>query len=128
MASNGTVQAKTWNPNGLAAVANLPCGSPLASDFCFPDSCFEEHPLLSDFSCPACQLFSFCPVLPISAFQVSTRIPVCHNHFHQFESVVFGVEDTGEPGSVRAEWGRPIPGVLRPTISIRVEQTEEKRM
>jgi len=24
MASNGTVQAKTWNPNGLAAVANLP--------------------------------------------------------------------------------------------------------
>ena len=23
--SNGTVQAKTWNPNGLAAVANLPC-------------------------------------------------------------------------------------------------------
>jgi hypothetical protein len=26
MASNGTVQAKTWNPNGLAAVANLPCG------------------------------------------------------------------------------------------------------
>ena len=28
MASNGTVQAKTWNPNGLAAVANLPCLSP----------------------------------------------------------------------------------------------------
>src|ERR1019366_6037237 len=26
VASNGTVQAKTWNPNGLAAVANLPCG------------------------------------------------------------------------------------------------------
>jgi hypothetical protein len=25
VASNGTVQAKTWNPNGLAAVANLPC-------------------------------------------------------------------------------------------------------
>jgi hypothetical protein len=24
VASNGTVQAKTWNPNGLAAVANLP--------------------------------------------------------------------------------------------------------
>ena len=24
MASNGTVQAETWNPNGLAAVANLP--------------------------------------------------------------------------------------------------------
>ena len=24
MASNGTVQAKTWHPNGLAAVANLP--------------------------------------------------------------------------------------------------------
>jgi hypothetical protein len=23
--SNGTVQPKTWNPNGLAAVANLPC-------------------------------------------------------------------------------------------------------
>jgi hypothetical protein len=25
VASNGTVQAKTWNPNGLAAVADLPC-------------------------------------------------------------------------------------------------------
>jgi len=26
VASNGTVQAKTSNPNALAAVANLPCG------------------------------------------------------------------------------------------------------
>jgi len=25
VASNGTVQVKTWSPNGLAAVANLPC-------------------------------------------------------------------------------------------------------
>jgi hypothetical protein len=25
VASNGTVEAKTWNSNGLAAVANLPC-------------------------------------------------------------------------------------------------------
>jgi hypothetical protein len=25
VASNGIVQPKTWNPNGLAAVANLPC-------------------------------------------------------------------------------------------------------
>jgi hypothetical protein len=30
--SNGTVQAKTWNPNGLAAVVNLPCRQSTASD------------------------------------------------------------------------------------------------
>jgi len=27
VASNGTVQAKTWNPNGLAAIANLLWGA-----------------------------------------------------------------------------------------------------
>jgi hypothetical protein len=47
VASNGTVQAKTWNPNGLAAVANLPCGKVLPSVFCF---C---HSSLTGIGCPS---------------------------------------------------------------------------
>lgn len=46
--------------------------------------------------------------------EVSTRKPVYQTHFLEFDSVGFQVVDTGEPGSVRAGWGRPIPGVLRP--------------
>lgn len=46
--------------------------------------------------------------------EVSTRHPVYEIHFLMFDSVAFQVVDTGEPGSVRAGWGRPIPGVLRP--------------
>jgi len=46
--------------------------------------------------------------------EVSTRKPVYQTHFLEFDSVGFQVVDTGEPGSMRAGWGRPIPGVLRP--------------
>jgi hypothetical protein len=46
--------------------------------------------------------------------EVSTRHPVYQIHFLVFDSVAFQVVDTGEPGSVRAGWGRPIPGALRP--------------
>ena len=46
--------------------------------------------------------------------EVSTRKPVYQTHFLEFDSVGFQVVDTGDPGSVRAGWGRPIPGVLRP--------------
>ena len=46
--------------------------------------------------------------------EVSTRTPVYHIHFLQFESVVFQVVDTEQPGSLRKVWARDIPGVLRP--------------
>ena len=38
MASNGTVQPKTWNPNGLAAVANLPWKTPYLLSEALPAS------------------------------------------------------------------------------------------
>ncbi len=46
--------------------------------------------------------------------EVSTRSPVYEIHFLVFDSVAFQVVDKGEAGSVRAGWGRPIPGVMRP--------------
>jgi lipopolysaccharide transport system ATP-binding protein len=46
--------------------------------------------------------------------EVSTRHPVYQIHVQLYDCVGFQVVDTGEPGSVRAGWGRPIPGVLRP--------------
>jgi lipopolysaccharide transport system ATP-binding protein len=46
--------------------------------------------------------------------EVSTRHPVYHIHFIVFDCVAFQVVDTGEPGSVRGAWGRPIPGAMRP--------------
>ena len=46
--------------------------------------------------------------------EVSTRHPVYQIHFLEYDSVAFQVVDTGEPGSVRGNWGRPIPGVMRP--------------
>jgi len=45
--------------------------------------------------------------------EVSTREPVYQIHFLEYDSVAFQVVDTGESGSVRAGWGRPIPGVMR---------------
>jgi lipopolysaccharide transport system ATP-binding protein len=51
--------------------------------------------------------------------EVSTRHPVYQIHFLVFDSVAFQVVDTGEPGSVRAGWGRPIPGVMRPACEWR---------
>lgn len=48
------------------------------------------------------------------AAEVSTRAPVYQIHFNHYDSVAFMVVDTGEPGSVRGDWGRPLPGVMRP--------------
>lgn len=45
--------------------------------------------------------------------EVATRHPVYRIHFVEFDSVGFQVVDTGQPGSVRGSWGRPIPGVMR---------------
>jgi lipopolysaccharide transport system ATP-binding protein len=46
--------------------------------------------------------------------EVATRHPVYQIHFLVFDSVAFQVVDSGQPGSVRAGWGRPFPGVMRP--------------
>jgi lipopolysaccharide transport system ATP-binding protein len=50
------------------------------------------------------------------AAEVSTREPVYQIHFLEHDAVAFQVIDTGEPGSVRAGWGRPLYGLLRPAI------------
>lgn len=49
-----------------------------------------------------------------AAVEVSTSAPVYQIHFIEYDSVAFMVVDTGEPGSVRGDWGRPIPGAMRP--------------
>jgi lipopolysaccharide transport system ATP-binding protein len=49
--------------------------------------------------------------------EVSTKAPVYQIHFIEHDSAAFMVVDTGEPGSVRGDWGRPIPGVMRPYCS-----------
>jgi len=53
--------------------------------------------------------------------EVSTRHPVYEIHVLEYDSVCFQVVDTGEPGSVRAEWGRNIPGVVRPQLEWKTE-------
>ena len=53
--------------------------------------------------------------------EVSTRHPVYEIHVLEYDSVCFQVVDTGEPGSVRAEWGRNIPGVMRPRLEWKTE-------
>jgi lipopolysaccharide transport system ATP-binding protein len=46
--------------------------------------------------------------------EVSTRQPVYQIHASVLDAIAFQVVDTGAPGSVRAGWGRPIPGSMRP--------------
>lgn len=48
--------------------------------------------------------------------EVSTRRPIYQIHFLEHESVSFNIIDKGEPGSVRANWGRSMPGVMRPYL------------
>ncbi len=48
--------------------------------------------------------------------EVSTREPVYQIHVLEHDSVSFQVVDTGEPGSVRGQWGRDIPGAVRPML------------
>ena len=57
--------------------------------------------------------------------EVSTRHPVYEIHVLEYDSVCFQVVDTGEPGSVRAEWGRNIPGVMRPQLEWKTEFLQE---
>ena len=56
------------------------------------------------------------------AAEVSTATPTMQIHFLEHDSVAFQVVDTGEPGSVRDGWGRPIPGVMRPRAEWRTER------
>ncbi|PKQ29461.1 MAG: ABC transporter ATP-binding protein [Actinobacteria bacterium HGW-Actinobacteria-10] len=46
--------------------------------------------------------------------EVSTSHPTYEIHFLERDAVSFQVVDYGEPGSVRAGWGRPLFGSLRP--------------
>jgi hypothetical protein len=55
--------------------------------------------------------------------EVSTRQPIYQIHVLEYDAVAFQVVDSGEPGSVRANWGRPIPGVIRPMLKWEYEFT-----
>lgn len=48
--------------------------------------------------------------------EVATRHPRYEIHFLEPEIVSFIVVDRGEPGSIRADWGRNIPGAIRPIM------------
>jgi lipopolysaccharide transport system ATP-binding protein len=48
--------------------------------------------------------------------EVCTREPVWQSHVREMNVVSVNVVDRGEPGSVRADWGRPIAGVVRPML------------
>ena len=51
------------------------------------------------------------------AVEVSARRPVYHIHLLVFDAASFQVVDSGEPGSVRGNWGGPLPGVMRPACA-----------
>lgn len=59
--------------------------------------------------------------------EVSTRFPLYQVHVLAPDAVAFQVVDSGEPGSVRATWGRPIPGVMRPQLSWTCEHCGDLR-
>ncbi len=48
--------------------------------------------------------------------EVSTRYPSYKIHVLEYDCVCFQVVDQGESGSVRYNWGRKIPGVVRPVL------------
>jgi lipopolysaccharide transport system ATP-binding protein len=48
--------------------------------------------------------------------EVSTRSPHYEIHFLEHDCVSFQVVDRGLPGSVRANWGRNMPGLVRPAL------------
>jgi lipopolysaccharide transport system ATP-binding protein len=49
--------------------------------------------------------------------EVSSSFPTYEIHALERDVVSFQVVDSGDPRSVRAGWGRPIPGVVRPRLS-----------
>jgi lipopolysaccharide transport system ATP-binding protein len=50
------------------------------------------------------------------AVEISTRHPFYETHVLEWDAVSFHVVDKGEPGSVRADWARNLPGVMRPNL------------
>jgi lipopolysaccharide transport system ATP-binding protein len=48
--------------------------------------------------------------------EVSTSHPVYEVHVLEHDCVTFQIVDLGKAGSVRAGWGRPLPGVIRPEL------------
>lgn len=53
--------------------------------------------------------------------EVSTRAPIYQMHFLVHDAAAFQVSDSGAPGSVRAGWGRGMPGVVRPSLAWRIQ-------
>jgi lipopolysaccharide transport system ATP-binding protein len=48
--------------------------------------------------------------------EVSSRHPFYEIHLIEQDIVSFQVVDKGEPGSIRANWGRSMPGLIRPQL------------
>lgn len=48
--------------------------------------------------------------------EVCTRKPVWKSHVREADVAGFTVVDSGQPGSVRAGWDRPLMGVMRPML------------
>jgi lipopolysaccharide transport system ATP-binding protein len=80
-------------------------------------------------------LFRSCCVLPGNLLaegrvsvvaEVSTAEPVYEIHFLEYDSVGFQVVDRDDPGSVRAGWGRNLPGVMRPWLDWKTELLEDR--
>jgi hypothetical protein len=56
--------------------------------------------------------------------EVSTRRPVYQIHVLEHDVVAFNVVERGLPGSVRGDWGRSIPGVVRPMTFWQTDRVE----
>jgi lipopolysaccharide transport system ATP-binding protein len=56
--------------------------------------------------------------------EVSTRRPFYEIHFCEHDAASFQVIDRGEAGSIRANWGRNIPGLIRPQLEWSSEYLE----
>jgi lipopolysaccharide transport system ATP-binding protein len=118
----------------LKAQANLLCALSLFNDqgthlFCATDfdnhkSIYELGSYTARFTIPGNLLSE--GVVRICA-EVSTRAPIYQIHFLEYDAAAFHVIDNGEPGSVRAGWGRPIPGVVRPKVDWAIEPLDRNR-
>jgi hypothetical protein len=60
--------------------------------------------------------------------EICTREPFWQSHVREMDVLIFNVVDTGEPGSVRAGWGQPLAGVVRPMIGWRTERLDRLAM
>ena len=56
--------------------------------------------------------------------EVCTREPFWQSHVREMDVVSFNVVDNGEPGSVRAGWGLPLAGVVRPMLGWKTDSLD----